>query len=71
MSLRFYKGEGNQTKINTISGAFRIPSACGLQMLVGLSHTCRGGDTGKPKQRLGGAGRCLGLVFVIPAAHLE
>lgn len=40
-------------------------------MLTGLSHTCRGGYAGKPKQRLGGAGRCLGLVFVIPAAHLE
>lgn len=25
----------------------------------------------KPKQRLGGAGRCLGLVSVIPAANLE
>lgn len=34
-----------------------------------LSHTCQGGYAGKPEQCLGG--RCLGLVFVIPAAHLE
>lgn len=40
-------------------------------MLAGLSHKCRGGYAGKPKQCLGGAGRCLGLVFVIPAANLE
>jgi len=40
-------------------------------MLAGLSHTCRGGYAAKPKQRLSGAGRCLGLVFVIAAANLE
>lgn len=40
-------------------------------MLADLSHACWGGYAGKPKQRLGGAGRCLGLVFVIPAANLE